>query len=46
MAEKIRKFAEKLIECLDCAARAAAWREGLPWDPEDGRLRKPTPPRT
>jgi hypothetical protein len=44
MAEKIRRLAEKLIESLGCAARAVAWREGLPWDPENGRPRKPGAP--
>lgn len=37
MSEKMRKVMQRIVEGLAWSARATAWREGLPWEPEERR---------
>ena len=37
MSKRLRKIAQIIMEGLAFSARAAAWREGLPWEPSAGR---------
>ena len=44
MTQKIEKILRIIANGLACSAQAAAFREGLPWDPADLRPRR-DPPR-
>jgi hypothetical protein len=43
MSERMRKIARLIVDGLVWSARATAWREGLPWEPEEGRARAERP---
>ena len=34
MSDRMRKIVRRIMEGLAFSARAAAWREGLPWEPQ------------
>ncbi len=40
MSERMRKIARIIVEGLTLSARATAWREGMPWEPDDRRARE------
>jgi hypothetical protein len=42
MSERMRKIRQIIVEGLTLSAQAAAWHEGLPWEPEPPRRPDPT----
>jgi hypothetical protein len=41
MSERMRKIRRIIVEGLTLSARATAWHEGLPWEPEAPRRPDP-----
>jgi hypothetical protein len=44
MSETMRKLAGMIAQGLALSARATAWREGQPWEPDERRAGEPAPP--
>jgi len=40
MTQRMQRIARIIVEGLSLSARAAAWREGMPWEPDGWRARK------